>query len=143
VIFSESQTEYDRLGSSLDRQKILAFAQHRAVMHGDQPGKASHVAAVGELAKRYVQLLCPDTDALERRYRAKVCEAAGFLHESLLQACSFELVVNIADEAVARIVAAMTPDWREPQPKRLILLTNQIGLASDDTQLVVLADIRH
>lgn len=139
----DQEIEYDRLYSTLDRAKIIAFAQHRASMISFQAGRSVHLMAVGELAAKYVAILYPDTDRLERLYRTRVCESAGFLHETLLQACSFEDVVLLADEAVAKMVAALTPDMREPSPKRVKLLANQIGLADRDAQVVMLADLRH
>lgn len=143
-MFNDDQViEYERLYSSLDRQSIIAFAQHKAATVGYQVGRSVHLMAVGSLAAKYVNVLYPDSDIVEKRYRHRTCEAAGFLHETMLQACTFEDIVTLADEAVARMVAAMTPDIREPAPKRIRLLANQIGLADRDAQVVMLADIRH
>jgi hypothetical protein len=147
----DRQVEYDRLFHSLDRQKILAFAQHSSSMATMQPGyhgwaaagRIKHLMIVGELAVRYVELLCASEDRLERRYTSHICEAAGLLHETMRQSCNYEDIVDLADEAVAGIVAAVTPDVRVSRPQRIRLLCNQIGLARREAQVVMLADLRH
>lgn len=140
---NETSLDYDRLCSALDRRGIEAFAQYRAILIGGQPDKVAHLAAVGELARRYALLYYRDGDILEKKYRTAVCEAAGILHESLEQGCRFEDLVGAADESVARVVAGLTADVRLPGPKRMLLLSNQVGLGSVDVQIVKLADLRH
>jgi hypothetical protein len=139
----DQETEYDRLHMTLDREAVIAFAQHRCTLLGHAPDKLIHLAAVADLAQRYAAILYKDADFTEQRYRAQVCAAAGFLHEAMLHGCDFERLVEVADEAVARVVAAVTPDVRQPVPRRVQLLANQVGLAGGDAQLVKLADLRH
>lgn len=142
-VADEIDVEYDRLTSGLDRQAVLAFAQHRSTLFGCNPVKLVHLNAVGELAFRYADVFFLDIDLREKKYFKQLCEAAGFLHEVMLQGCGFEDIIDLADEAVAKTVAQITPDMRCPGPKRNQLLSNQIGLASHAAQLVKLADLRH
>lgn len=140
----EIEQDGDRLAAGLDRQAILAFAQHRALAAGEPVSGLVHVTAVGELAARYADAFYADRgEWLEGRYRRRVCESAGFLHEVMNQGCDFESVTGVADEAVARVVAAVTADCRVTLPRRLLLLANQVGLADVDAQIVKLADLRH
>lgn len=139
----EQEQEFDRLHSSLDRQAIIAFAQQRSAILGYRSAEALHLMAVGELAGKYVDILCYGEDRLATRYRRQVCESAGFLHHAMLQGCAFEEVAGLSDEAVARIVSACTPDVRQPGPRRRMLLANQLGLSGREAQLVKLADLRH
>lgn len=139
----DHEIEFDRLHASIDRQAVIAFAQHRTLLAGGDTTRLVHLNTVGELAGRYAEALHADLDFVEKRYRRQVCEAAGFLHDTLLQGCDFESLVSLADEAVAKVVAAVTPDVRLPAPKRMMMLGNAIGLAGGDAQLVKLADLRH
>lgn len=139
----EQELEYERLQINLDRQAILAFAQHQAQLMGGGVERLAHITAVGELCLKYVKALDPDADPMAQKYFCSVCEAAGFLHETMQQGCDFEALVAVSDEAVAKIVASLTPDVRLPRPRRAALLGNQLGLATLHTQLVKLADMRH
>ena len=105
--------------------------------------QAVHLYAVGELAAHYASLTSDSIPDFPQRYRISVCRVAGYAHQLMESGCSFEDVVQIADEAVARIVAAVTPDVRYPEPRRMELFANQVGLAPVDAQLVKFADIGH
>jgi hypothetical protein len=72
-----------------------------------------------------------------------VCRAAGLLHETLLAGKDFEDLIDASDEAVAKLVADITPDVRLRRPKRCEVYANRVGLAPVPAQLVVLADLQH
>lgn len=140
---TDHDVEYDRLSSGLDLQAALAFAQHRSTLLGQPAVKLVHLSAVGVLAAKYAAVYYRDEGFLEQRYHSRVCEAAGYLHEVGLLGCVFEDLVAVADEAVAKVVAGLTPDGRLPFPDRVQRYANQVGLGAAPVQLVKLADLRH
>lgn len=139
----DREFEYERLSATLDRQAILAYAQQWSIRHTCSLDSLKHIAAVGELAARYTDVLEDDIDFMEQRYRRQVCESAGFLHEAMLQGCKFEDIIRRADEAVAKVVSAVTPDIRAPFPIRIRDIANRVGLGGEMAQIVKLADLRH
>ena len=127
------ESEYGNLANALDIDRISRFAVsvHAAQRHFDGTSKVSHVYAVSAaLAVKYAQICFLDLPKLEKRYTETVCPAAGLLHETMLNGKDFEAVSEEADEAVARLVAAVTPDARAARPKRYQLFGNAIGLAN-------------
>lgn len=158
MLDDERDIDYSRLAAGLDRERILTFAQQLAIAASVRPitsaplttarspgggSRAEHLLRVANLSVRYVDILYQGGDKLEARYFRKVCEAAGFLHESLTQSCSFEELVAISDEAVATLVSSITPDLRESAARRIVSYSNRVGMARREAQLVVLADLRH
>ena len=139
----DREFEYDRLATSLDRRAILAFAQQCSIRNMCSMDNLKHLSAVGELAARYADSLEDDIDLMEQRYRRQVCEAAGYLHEAMLQGCRFEDIIRLADEAVARTVSSITPDIRSPAPVRTCDAANRVGNGDVMAQIVKLADLRH
>lgn len=138
----EVDADFVRLATDLDRQKIIAFAQQRSLLL-HSPDKLVHLAAVADLAQRYVDVVYGKGNPIESSYWKKACEAAGFLHETMMLGCSFEEVVDISDALVARLVANTTGDQREPLNKRADLLSNRLALADTACRLIKLADLRH
>ncbi len=139
----ELDLDFDKLRSSLDIQAIAAFAHNRCALAGGSPNRVSHLSEVGDDAYIYAGAIYTAVGLAELKYCRHVCQAAGLLHECMLQGCTFEDLVSVADEAVARLVATITPDIRMPRPKRLMTLANQIGLAPLTAAAVKLADLRH
>jgi hypothetical protein len=139
----ELNLDFDKLRSSLDIQAIAAFAHNRCALSGGSSNRVNHLSEVGDDAYIYAGAIYTAVGLAELKYCRQVCQAAGLLHECMLQGCTFEDLVDVADEAVARVVATITPDVRMPRPKRLMMLANQIGLAPATAAAVKLADLRH
>ncbi len=143
IDLDDADLEFERMSQGIDVQAALAYAQHRAAIVGLPMVRMVHLSAVGELAGRYADVHFIDIDTIHRRYLRQACTAAGYLHETLLQGSTFEDVVEVVDEGVARIVSAVTPDIRLPFPERMEFLANRVGLAESCAQLVKLADLAH
>jgi hypothetical protein len=139
----DNEIEFERLSQGLDVQAALAYAQHRATVLGLQSSKLLHLSVVGELAGKYVDVYYIDYDTLHRRYLRQACQSAGYLHETLLQGSTFEDLVTVVDESVAKLVSAVTPDVRLPHPERVQIFSNRIGLSEAAAQIVKLADLFH
>lgn len=141
----EQEVEYERLCDSLTGKGSdeLALRLHAAHMQIGGGSKLIHLHAVSELAAQYADLYFTEHDFNAHRYWTLSCRLCGLLHESMEWGGTFEDVTSVADETVARMVAALTADRRLPRPKRLELLANQVGLAAPATQLVKLADLQH
>jgi hypothetical protein len=142
---TDTDVEYERLREGLVWAGIDDFARsaHAAQRHLDGSPKLAHLYVVSELAGRHAERFYSDGDLFEKRYMTLVCKATGLLHEAMGAGRTYEDLVDAADEAVASLVAAVTPDGREPRSKRVHLLANRVGLAPEPAQLVVLADLQH
>jgi hypothetical protein len=136
--YGEDAAEYNQLVGGIDRRRVLSFVEALAQRQLAAAPFLAHALEVGTRAAALAGRFFAENTGHERRYHQRVCECAGFLHEARLD---FEVLTELADEGVARTVAEATPDWRLPRPKRSILFANQVGLASADVQLIVLADI--
>lgn len=141
----EHEIEYDRLCSSLTGRgaSIMALRLHASQQQLSGASKLSHLHAVSDLSGRYADMFYNESDFNAQRYYKTCCKLAGMLHEAMEWGGSFEQVIEVSDETVARVVAAITPDQRIPRPKRRKLLFNQIGLAKPPAQIVKFADIQH
>lgn len=137
----EAELEFDRLSAGLDVQAALAFSQNRAAVLGLPLRRLIHLSTVGELAARYADVFFVDLDTIHRKYVRQACQAAGYAHETLAQGTTFEELTGVVDEAVARLVSAVTPDVRLPHPERVFALSNRVGLAEAGAQLVKFADL--
>lgn len=143
IDLDDAELEFERMSQGIDVQAALAYAQHRATVIGLPMSRMIHLSAVGELAGKYADVHFIGFDTLHRSYLRQACTAAGYLHETLLQGSSFEDIVEVVDEGVARLVSAVTPDIRLPFPERVEFLANRVGLAEASAQLVKLADLAH
>jgi hypothetical protein len=141
----EQEVEYERLCDSLTGKGSdeLALRLHAAHVQIGGGSKLIHLHAVSELAAQYVDHYYNGHDFNEHRYWSLGCRLTGLLHEAMEWGGTFEDVVAVADETVARLVASLTADRRLPKPKRLELLANKVGLAAPAAQLVKLADMQH
>lgn len=141
----EEEVEYDRLQSAVSWPRVEEYAGrlHAAASHPPGGSKLRHCHAVAELAGRHAEALFSGAGYFAQRYYGLVCRAAGMLHEAFDCGACFEDLVRAADEAAARLVAAVTPDRRSPRARRLRTYGNQIGLAPPAAQLVKLADLQH
>jgi (p)ppGpp synthase/HD superfamily hydrolase len=142
---NDKKVEYECLRDGLIWAEVEGVARtiHAGQTHVDGSPKLTHLYVVSELAGRYAQRYFADSDLFEQRYLCIVCRTAGLLHEALSYGQDFESLVDASDEAVARLVAGITPDNRLPRPKRHHQLANQVGLAPESAQLIVLADLQH
>jgi len=142
---TEADVEYERLRDGLVWAGVDDFARcaHAAQRHVDGASKLAHLYVVSELAGRHAERYYAGADLFEKRYMTLVCKATGLLHEAMVAGRDYEDLVDAADEAVAGLVAALTPDLREPRSKRTHLLANRVGLAAEPAQLVMLADLQH
>jgi hypothetical protein len=141
----EQEVEYERLCDSLtgkgsDELALRLHAAHSQIGGGS---KLIHLHAVSELASQYAGYYYAEHDFNAQRYCSLACRMAGLLHESMDWGGTFEDITSVTDETVARMVASLTADRRMPRPKRLELLSNQIGLGGPTVQLVKLADMQH
>ena len=144
---TDTEVEYERLREGLVWEDINGFAGsvHAAQTHVDGSSKLTHLYVVSDLAGRYAARYFEEAgvEPFEQKYLAIVCRAAGLLHEAMAAGKDYEELVGVSDEAVARVVASLTPDVRLPRPKRLQVQANHWGLASEAGQLVALADLQH
>lgn len=143
---SEQDVEYDRLRSVISWRGIESLINQRHGSHTSVDGtpKLRHLYAVYELISKLCKSVYAERDLNLQNYWTKVAGAAALLHEVMsLGGCVYEQVVEVADEATARVVCNCTPDPRLPRPKRLLLYSNQVGLAEEVPQMVKLCDLRH
>jgi hypothetical protein len=141
-VTDDQVADYERLFADVNPQTALAYASTALAAAGRPATDTVHLVAVGELAARYADRFYTEADALERRYRRKLCQAAGHMHEVLAAGVRFEDLIGKFDEALVMTVAAATPDYRLPPPTRAKSFQNQVGRSSAEVQLVVLADLR-
>lgn len=144
---TDTEVEYERLREGLVWEDINGFASsiHAAQTHVDGTAKLTHLYVVSDLAGRYAARFFEETGAepFEQKYLAIVCRAAGLLHEAMAAGKDYEEIVEVSDEAVAGVIASLTPDRRLPRPRRLQVQANAWGLATEAGQLVALADLQH
>jgi len=134
----------DRLDADIDYANVfsslaLSGAERAAVRW--TPGRMNHLYEVRRLS---VELMTAVTDGLPwraKKYWVAVAEAIAMLHELIVAGARFEDVEQAADFYVAKGVAAVTPDFREPVVRRVKLTANRIGLAPLHVQVVALADL--
>jgi hypothetical protein len=141
----EQELEYERLCGNLKSEAAgeLALALHAAHEQLIGGSKLIHLYAVANLAQQLAEAFYSETDFHAQRYWKLSCYIAGLLHEAMICGGTFEMLVAVSDETVARMVGCLTPDNRIPAPRRLSLLSNQIGLGGAPVQLVKLADMQH
>lgn len=139
----DGEIEYERLRDAVNDHVAEEYAKdlHACQRTWDGSPRLSHVYAVAKLAEDYANVYYTEADFFKQSYMKLACKLSGLLHESMFAGANFERVVEVSDEAVARIVAEMSEDCRMPQPKRLELYANQIGLARPSTQVVMLANL--
>lgn len=141
----EQTVEFSRLVKLFSWSTIDEFVTDRHSSQGCSWGESmlGHLYAVAKLAETLSYKVFDETDFNAQHYWAKVCRATGLLHESVrLAGSSFEELLELADTTTAKSVCDMTPDYRLPEPRRIEMWLNSVGLASAPAQLVVLADLR-
>lgn len=139
----ERADESKRLASLLSVSRAVRFAQNCCRRAELPPTRYTHLSAVSELAGLYAHRYYKDGDYVHMVHTRRALEAAGALHEVLQQSCSFDDLVAVADERVARLVANVTPDCRAPLPDRRKWLANQVGHGDAAVQILALVDTRH
>jgi len=132
--FADEDIDFAQLAGQLSRERAAAAANrwYGCHKHFDGSLKVRHVYTVAELAWRYTKSLKLE-DERSRRYFREVAWVAGLLHEGMMSGASYEVLIEESDQLVARIVADLTPDLRQPWSKR----------AESYAQVVKLADLKH
>jgi hypothetical protein len=138
----ERAAEFEKPKANYDAEAIKAFAieTYRSRLFATGISQLTYAEEVCQGAWRLAWAFYADEeyDLSEQLYWSSVCETSGLLYDVLLLGRTFEDVIDVADEGVARTVAALTQDPRLPEPKRLEMYANQVGLAGRPTQLVKL-----
>lgn len=144
-VWADDDLDYTSLLAGLSRPSLLAKARfyHGGEQHFNGSLKIYHLNVVAELAQHYSQQFFLRHEDWGRRYFRECAWAAGLLHEALLAGANFESLVLDADEHVARAVAFVTPDIRQPWSKRIETYVNHLGLGDTLAQIVKLADLKH
>jgi hypothetical protein len=145
----ERDTEYANLADQLKIDWVATYSLNLHARHVRADGSPlwGHLQAVSRAARKLVEDYYQMASVSESRYWVKVAQAAALLHESQ-QRCgtSFESISGVdgpADEAVARVVGALTLDVRVPRPLRNEMLANAVGRGGPVAQIVKLLDLRH
>jgi len=139
----ESEIDYERLLAAINNRAVESFivSNHASQCLWDGSPRLPHLHAVSRIAEDYADLFFKEADFYQQTYGKVVCRLAGMLHESMDAGLTFEDLVGVADEAVARTVAGITADRRLPRPKRIEIYANQVGLANEYVQIVELANL--
>lgn len=126
----------------LPRLRILSQKRHSELVLRDEIPPLADPAEVGRMASRIVrQYFALDVEAMAQGYFA-VAECAGLLVYGIERyGYTYDDIVNIADERVARLVAALSADTRESGGPRVWHFVSSLGQADALTQLVKLAEV--
>lgn len=132
--------------NQLDPDSIDVFAGFRhgeLTMHKDGPGLADP-QAVGRLAYQMASSLYQGVATGDDGSppRPIVAKCAGLLVYAMDgYGLDYEAVCDVADHAVAQVLAKITPDNRIPAPRRHLAQRSAIGQCDEFEQLVKLAEI--
>lgn len=145
----ERDNEFSNLADQLKIDWVGTYCRNLHARHTRDNGSPlwGHLQAVSLAARKLVEDFYQTASVSESRYWVKVAQAAALLHESQLRCgTSFEDISGVGgpgDEAVARVVGALTPDVRVPRPLRNERLANSVGRGGPIAQIVKLLDLRH
>lgn len=128
----------------VDRMSIVRFVgrRHSAVFSEQTPPQMARPQDVADEARRIAEQYYRGRPEADGYAEARKAEMAGWLVYSLRHyGLTYEQLCDVADDRVARVVVAITPDVRLPGSIRLDRFKSVLGAAGVVAHCVLLAEL--